>query len=399
MALMALTFAQSSMAKDITIYVQADNQPNIHYWGNGITSSTWPGEKLTETTTVKNLEGTDMTFYYKTFTGLADDGAVSFVFNYDGDADKTDDISGVTEDQYYIYKGNKEYEDITAQFKTVSEATISKVQLPGSFNGWSGDANTFEAGAEANTFTGVVDFSTVTDEAVTFKLLVNNSSWLGWGNVTISAPDGWVQEAASDGNIQLNLSAIGAKQFTFTATWAGGTSASSGWTLAIDAEADAIISSVKLPGSYCGWDGDQALFTLASEKSYTYALDLSTITDDSVTFKLLVNGVHWLGYYDLAGIDAADGLLQEAASDGNIQLNLSAADTSKFIVTATWAGGKNGSAGWTLKVVEETPTGITAPTATMQQGALYDLQGRLLNAQQSSLRKGLYIVNGRVVAK
>ena len=94
-----------------------------------------------------------------------------------------------------------------------ADDAIEKVQLPGDFSGWNGDANTFEAGDEPKTYVRIVDFSGVTNDIVTFKLLVNNGHWLGWNDMVISAPDGWVQEAANDGNIQLNLAAIGAKQF------------------------------------------------------------------------------------------------------------------------------------------------------------------------------------------
>jgi len=391
--LMTLAFVQTAQAKDITIYVQADNQPNIHYWG-GVTSSNWPGETLTETTVVKDLENNEYTFYYKTFT-IADDGSVSFLFNYNGDADKTADISGVTDNSYYIYKGNKEYEDITAKFRAVSDATITKVQLPGSYNGWSGDANTMTAVTEGTVYTGTIDVTGLEGEALTFKLLVNNSNWLGYSNLTIDAPDGWLQQAASDNNIQLNYGAIGAKVYTVTATWAGGTSAATNWTLKIEAEANALIESVKLPGSYVGWDGDKAVFT-AGEGAYTYALDLSETTDESVTLKLLVNGKHWLGYTNVT-IDAPEGWAAEAASDNNIQLNIATAGTKKFDVTATWAGGLNASAGWTLKIAATNQGGATAINSLSGEKSkqYFNLQGQ--QVEKSACAKGIYIVNGKKV--
>ena len=390
--LMAFIFFGSVQAKDITVYVQADQQPNIHFWNVSNESTEWPGQAMTSTVSVKNLQGEDITFYYKTFANLSDDAAISFLFNYNGDADKTADINDVTVDHYYIYKGNGQYEDITNQF--VEDATISNVQLPGDYNGWNGDSNTLTYNEDNKQYTGTINVSSLTGDYLTFKLLVNDGFYLGWSELAFDVPDGWIQEAASDGNVQLNYAAIGASVYTFTATWGGGPSANKNWTVKIDADADAVIGSVKLPGSYCGWNGDQAIFTKNEEKTYTYSLDLSETTDNTAQLKVLVNGRHWLGYNDLVNVDAPAGWAQEAESDGNIQLNLTAAGTKKFKFTATWAGGKNASAGWSLKIAAETPTGITTLTRSQNVNApVYDLSGRKV-AQPT---KGLYIINGRKV--
>ena len=233
----------TASAKDITIYVQADQQPNIHFWNVSTETSEWPGVKLTETTTVKNLQDEEITFYYKTFTGLADDAAISFLFNYDGDADRTADINSVTDDHYYIFKGNHEYEDITSQFKEVIPATIEKVQLPGSYCSWTGDNAPMTDNGD-KTYSYTLDLSESTDEVVYFKLLVadgTNSHWLGWNDLFISAPDGWLQDdGGNDHNIQLNLAAIGIKVFTVTAEWAGGENASVGWSLQVTSTATGI---------------------------------------------------------------------------------------------------------------------------------------------------------------
>jgi len=393
---MTFIFLGTVQAKHITIYVQADQEPYIHFWGIPNEVSEWPGVKLTETVTVNDLEGTPVTFYYKTFSDLDEDAKVCFLFHYNGDSDKTRGINNVPGTRYYIYKGNHEYEDITCRMTGEADDAIEKVQLPGDFSGWNGDANTFEASDEPKTYVRIVDFSGVTNDIVTFKLLVNNGHWLGWNDMVISAPDGWVQEAANDGNIQLNLAAIGAKQFTFTATWAGGHLASAGWKLSIDADADAIIDKAKLPGTFNGWNGDEAVFTLGEGKTYIYKLDLTETTDPTVSFKLLVNNRHWLGYYDLVDVDAPEGWAEESAEGGNIQLNLTAANTKKFAITATWAGGKIASAGWSLKIAADTPTGIASLSASDKAAStVYDLCGRKVAGQ--SLSRGLYINGGKKV--
>ena len=189
---MTFIFLGTVQAKHITIYVQADQEPYIHFWGIPNEVSEWPGVKLTETVTVNDLEGTPVTFYYKTFSDLDEDAKVCFLFHYNGDSDKTRDINNVPGTRYYIYKGNHEYEDITCRMTGEADDAIEKVQLPGDFSGWNGDANTFEAGDEPKTYVRIVDFSGVTNDIVTFKLLVNNGHWLGWNDMVISAPDGWV---------------------------------------------------------------------------------------------------------------------------------------------------------------------------------------------------------------
>ena len=406
---MVLSLFNAAQAKDITIYVQADQQPNIHFWNVSNESTEWPGQAMTATTTVTNLQGEEVTFYYKTFTDLADDAAISFLFNFNGDEDKTADINGISDDHYYIFNGNHEYEDITNQFRNVDDAVIGAVQLPGDYCSWTGD-NAPLTNVDARTFTITPDFSAVTSDIVTFKLLVNSGSswyWLGYNEVNVEAPDGWAQEAASDQNIQLNIGAIGTKDYTITATWDGGDNAAANWTVKIEADADAIIEKVQLPGSYCGWNGDNAVLTKKGDRTYTYTLDLTASTNASETFKLLVNNRHWLGYYDLVSVDAPEGWAQEAESDGNIQLNLETAGVKEFTVTATWAGGVVASAGWTVKV-DSITTGINELTRQNEQDnitrkAVYDLQGRLIAADGAAvnalgtLSKGMYIVNGKKV--
>ena len=101
-------------AKDITVYVFAENTPNLWYWGAADASAdgySWPGVALTETKEVK-----DKTFYYKTFADLAEDASLNIIVNYTGDDDKTEDITGVTSDIYLIYNGDKTYENVTEQY-------------------------------------------------------------------------------------------------------------------------------------------------------------------------------------------------------------------------------------------------------------------------------------------
>lgn len=79
-----LLFAGWVDAKDITIYVQADQKPKVWFWGDANNGNYgWPGEALSSTKDVVNpTTGATQTFYYKTFTGLAENASISMLINY-----------------------------------------------------------------------------------------------------------------------------------------------------------------------------------------------------------------------------------------------------------------------------------------------------------------------------
>ena len=198
-----LLIAGMASAKDITIYVQAESQPNLHYWGTGITSPSWPGEKLTQTTQVTNpVTGGSETFYYKTFTGLAESGSVSLIINYNGDDDKTADITGVASDHYYIFNGNHSYEDVTETYTSIPDATIEYVGISGSFNGWPGpaDAPKFTVATANQEYTYDLDLTSVSGDVI-FKIQPNGA-WLGYPQITPAGETSWLSDdGGSDHNI------------------------------------------------------------------------------------------------------------------------------------------------------------------------------------------------------
>ena len=83
----------------ITIYCKASSAPYIWAWdndGKNLTGGNWPGQQMTQTTTVNGE-----TFYYKTFKT----DNVNVIFS--GGNAQTDNITNITADSYYVYDTSK----------------------------------------------------------------------------------------------------------------------------------------------------------------------------------------------------------------------------------------------------------------------------------------------------
>ncbi len=79
------------------------------------------------------------------------------------------------------------------------------------------------------TYTKLVDMRGI-NENRQFKLVVNDT-WLGQGQITVVAPDGWITNGANPGDdITLNNAN---KVYSITATWTPGDDATAGWTVTI----------------------------------------------------------------------------------------------------------------------------------------------------------------------
>ncbi len=132
--------------------------------------------------------------------------------------------------------------DVTITFdpytKTITPtltATIDKVEIRGSFNGWDtpADGLVMVKQGDTNNYVATLDLTDVNDN-VQFKLVLNNKAiWLGWDDVPVTAPSEWTEEAASDNNILLKNGYTGYKTYTMTATWTPGADAAANWTLTI----------------------------------------------------------------------------------------------------------------------------------------------------------------------
>lgn len=236
--LMVMCVMAVAAKADITIYVKAVKAPYLYVWA-GADNGAWPGTQMTETADVKGE-----TFWKKTFVGAT---ALNAIFN-DGAGNQTTDITGLTSDRYFTYDGAKTYEDITENYAVIPDAVISSLLVAGDFNQWSLEtAVPFTEVEKGKVFAGTLDFSAVTTEAVLFKFVVNaGMAWVGYSQITLDAPEGWVAEGIENSNFEIEFAKAGGnKVFDVTATWAGGKKAEEGWSVKIAAHDPAGISSVK----------------------------------------------------------------------------------------------------------------------------------------------------------
>ncbi|MEE0979721.1 MAG: alpha-amylase family glycosyl hydrolase [Muribaculaceae bacterium] len=101
-----VTYKKVDPNATITVYVLADNAPNMYSWSTAGGTTTeftgkWPGQKLSATKTFGDYE-----YYYYNF---ADAESVNLVLNNNGGA-KTADIKDITSDTWMTYDGSTGYE-------------------------------------------------------------------------------------------------------------------------------------------------------------------------------------------------------------------------------------------------------------------------------------------------
>ena len=125
------------------------------------------------------------------------------------------------------------YSDCELESVVVLIPAISSVELPGGWNDWV-DEGTFTKDADSYTWTGTLDLTNIYDNEG-FKLLINESEWLGSNQVTIAEESSELVEVGSEGdNFTLLNETSGFQTYTVTATWTISSSVATGWTLKIE---------------------------------------------------------------------------------------------------------------------------------------------------------------------
>lgn len=114
---------------------------------------------------------------------------------------------------------------------------------------------------------------------------------------------------------------------------------------------DAEVNSLGISGNHNGWGlSDGSEFTLVGGKTFTATIDLTgyEFDDNLWQFKLRPNFNTWIGYYEVT-IDGNIPSWLSADEGGNFMVDLT--QTGRiFNITATWAGGKDISQGWRMKI-------------------------------------------------
>jgi len=134
---------------------------------------------------------------------------------------------------------NAATEEITATATKTGDATfpdaeITKAQICGATDAsWTNRIDFDLTKGEGNVYTGVLDASAYEDD-VEFKLVVNGDTWIGFDQLTMNAPDGWVEKAKENDNFLLKNSSTRYKSYNITATWVSNALANKGWTVKIE---------------------------------------------------------------------------------------------------------------------------------------------------------------------
>lgn len=108
-------------------------------------------------------------------------------------------------------------------------ATIETVQFVGDFNDWSEGTMT-----KSDDYIWTTTLVLSDTSIVEFKLLVNGDKWIGANQMSIEAPELWIESTEDGGNLTLMNNQTGFESYAITATWQRGESATEGWTLKIE---------------------------------------------------------------------------------------------------------------------------------------------------------------------
>jgi hypothetical protein len=119
----------------------------------------------------------------------------------------------------YVFVNGKEYSVYPE---------ITSVALPGNYNGWS--TAEISAGDYPNMWQTTIGLTEDTE----FKLFVNGN-WLGYSDVTIEAPEGWVVEGSENNNLKLMHSVAQKDAYFMVAYWLNpGIDVKEGWLIAVE---------------------------------------------------------------------------------------------------------------------------------------------------------------------
>jgi len=163
---------------------------------------------------------------------------------------------------------------------------------------------------------------------------------------------------------------------------------------------DAEITSVALLSDvYGNWDVNAKFFTeVEKNKTYQTVVDLTNVdmTEDEECFffEIFVNGSAYLGYSALTLDDPNEWMEEDKGNSGdNILIDLDAAGTRIFLITASWQQGKYIEDNWTLRV--EDGTGMDAISDVHLSSPASSVRYNLSGQKVSSSYRGVIVTNGK----
>ena len=182
----------TASATDGVFYLKKsfDSAPYIHVWdsNNEHIAGEWPGTPLTTTVSINGVE-----FYKYAFTYTAE--TYSVILNWEGNIQSAQK-SGLTGTTACSWDGN------SGSSLNVYDYSVSKVEVRGSFNSWTGDIDVLTL--ENGVYSGIIDLTSTLSN--TFKVVVTNGAgdtiWLGWDSLTLTDTGSLLSEG-SDTNYSI----------------------------------------------------------------------------------------------------------------------------------------------------------------------------------------------------
>ena len=169
---------------DVTIYVNPSSANYyMHYWGTGITGTTWPGVQFSSDNFSRETIGT-INWYKITFSGV---NSVNCIFNQGSDQNKTSDITNISGTKFYTYNGGSSYSDVTSTYSPYLDnyyATGDNATVFGT--AWSPTAKLMTNDYNGNWTWTSDEFQMNEGSTIGFKVVKNGTDWIpsGEGNET-----------------------------------------------------------------------------------------------------------------------------------------------------------------------------------------------------------------------
>ena len=316
LALVCLLTTTSAWA-DVTIYVNPSS-PNyyMHYWGTGVTGTSWPGVQFSNTNSFTRETIGGINWYKITFSGV---NSVNCIFNQGNGQPQTENITNISGTQFFTYSGGASYSNVTDQYTTTTWTVAGEpAALFGTTWAPSLTANDMTSTDGVN-YTWSKENVELTAGVAKFKVVKNHS----WG------------EEYPNENYQLSIPSNGT--YNVTITFNSDTKAINATATAVQTTPDVYYvrgNNADIFGSD-PWNNNDNVMTTTDDTHYTWTSGQATLSaNDVVEFKVVKNGSEWIG------------------DNGN---NITCTATQNGIYTLTVTYTVDGTPVGTLNLVESIP--------------------------------------------
>lgn len=284
LALTCLLTTTSAWA-DVTIYVNPSNPSYyMHYWGNGVTGTTWPGVQFSNSNSFARETIGGINWYKITFSGV---NSVNCIFNQGGQP-QTSDITNISGTQFFSYLGGTGYQDVTTTYSRYLDtyyATGNNAEIFGT--AWSATAKEMSNDLNGNWTWTSAQVHLNQGDVVGFKVVKNGTSWI---------PDG-------EGN-EVTCTANAPGTYTLTVNYSLNNSAPTGTLNLIQEDPATYTVAGATNGTTAGandaifgtaWNATINVMSTTDNTNYSWTSNPVNLANNStVEFKVVKNGVAWI---------------------------------------------------------------------------------------------------------